>query len=418
MNRIALIGAIAGLLVLCIPGVASLGWTQGTGGGDSPAGVAEIAADGEGATGAKANEIYERAFIVGTRRAAIGGYAEANMNYAGEEGVVEGPGFEFRRFNLFVYSAIGPQMRFLSELEFEHGTEEIVLETALLDIEIVDEFVLRGGILLTPIGAFNQDHDSPNWDFVDRPVVSTTIIPSTFSEVGVGAHGTLLAGPVDVDYQIYLTQGLADGVLDNGEGRTSIPHGRSEELFEEDNNAEPAITGRVAVRYATLVEVGLSGWHGAYNTYELEGEEVDDRRTLSIFALDFAVLSKWCALRGEAAYAKIDVPASLESTFGSEQWGMHVDAVVPVWRVAALGFDDATLNVGARFEYVDYHLGVLPSTETDAGSEQTRIVGALSFRPGPDTVLRLNYGYQWTTDLPDNPAARGASLQLGLATYF
>src|SRR3990172_5257782 len=59
---------------------------------------------------------------------------------------------------------------------FEHGTEEIALETALVDLRIRPSLVLRAGILLPPIGYLNQNHDSPPWDWVDRPLVTPQVI--------------------------------------------------------------------------------------------------------------------------------------------------------------------------------------------------------------------------------------------------
>src|SRR3972149_5871228 len=80
--------------------------------------------------------IYQRPFIaVGKTNTAVGGYFEANTNYFMEDGVTEGFSMELRRFNIFLYSDIGSRIKFLSELEFEHGTEEISLETALMDFE-------------------------------------------------------------------------------------------------------------------------------------------------------------------------------------------------------------------------------------------------------------------------------------------
>ena len=87
-----------------------------------------------------------------------------------------------RRFSLFLFAPVGGRLRFLSELEFEHGTQEIAIETAQLDFQIDPALVLRAGIVLPPIGAFNQHHDSLRWDFVDRPLVSTEVIPSALSE--------------------------------------------------------------------------------------------------------------------------------------------------------------------------------------------------------------------------------------------
>src|SRR4030065_371269 len=82
--------------------------------------------------------IYTRPFILEVNRlsTSIGGYFEGNSNYFSDDGVSEGLSFELRRFNIFLYSAIAPGIKFLSELEFEHGTEEIALETAQIDLQL------------------------------------------------------------------------------------------------------------------------------------------------------------------------------------------------------------------------------------------------------------------------------------------
>jgi hypothetical protein len=194
--------------------------------------------------------IYTRPFILDVNKlsTSIGGYFEANSNYFSEDGVSEGLSFELRRFNIFLYSSLGSGIKFLSELEFEHGTEEIALETALLDFQFAPQFALRGGILLIPLGMFNQNHDSPRWDIIDRPFVSTQIIPSTLSEVGFGVYGRFtLERYLSLTYSGYLTNGLGDGVILNSEGRTFIPSGKREEAFEEDNNGIPSYSGRIAL---------------------------------------------------------------------------------------------------------------------------------------------------------------------------
>ena len=131
--------------------------------------------------------IYNRPFIGSISSTSIGGYVEGNTNYLVEDGVSEGFSMELRRFNIFLFSQVSQRIRFLSELEFEHGTEEIALETALVDFQLGPGLVLRGGVILAPLGYLNQNHDSPQWDFVERPLVTTDIIPSTLSEVGFGS---------------------------------------------------------------------------------------------------------------------------------------------------------------------------------------------------------------------------------------
>ena len=96
----------------------------------------------------ESESIYKRPFI-DFGKTAVGGYLEANSNYFSEDGVSEGFSMEMRRFNIFLFSKISKRVKFLSELEFEHGTEEIALETAQLDFEFSPFLNFRAGIILS-----------------------------------------------------------------------------------------------------------------------------------------------------------------------------------------------------------------------------------------------------------------------------
>ena len=364
--------------------------------------------------------IYTRPFILDVNKlsTSIGGYFEANSNYFSEDGVSEGLSFELRRFNIFLYSSLGSGIKFLSELEFEHGTKEIALETALLDFQFAPQFALRGGILLIPLGMFNQNHDSPRWDIIDRPFVSTQIIPSTLSEVGFGVYGRFtLERYLSLTYSGYLTNGLGDGVILNSEGRTFIPSGKREEAFEEDNNGLPSYSGRIAMQYS-LGELGLSIYHGVYNSFRIEGIEVDEKRKLSIAALDFSANIWDFTLQGEAAYIKIDVPENISEIFGNKQWGTFIDIIYPVYRGSVLMYNDAIFNTIFRFEYVDFNTGTFAVTGQSIGDEITAIVFGVSFRPVGNTVIKANYRRHWTVDAIGNPTINTAGFQFGFASYF
>ncbi|HSH75464.1 MAG TPA: hypothetical protein VLA09_07275, partial [Longimicrobiales bacterium] len=265
---------------------------------------------------------------------------------------------------------------------------------------------------------FNQNHDSPKWDFVDRPLVSTEIIPSTLSEVGVGLYGRLAGSGVIFSYDAYLSNGLGESVVGNDLGRTHIPSGRREGQFEGDNNGSPAFSARIAARRPTLGEVGLSYYGGYYNSFRVEGMEVDDRRWLGIAALDLGVALGVTEVRGEIAYATVDVPPGMQELFGHRQWGAHFDLVVPVWRPSVPGYDASTLSLSLRVEHVDFNSGTFASTGRSIGDEVTALVPGVSFRPSAGTVLRGNYRYEWITDFPANEATRRAGFQIGFATYF
>lgn len=362
--------------------------------------------------------IFNRPFIGSVGRTAVGGYVEGNSAYVSEDGVSEGLSLRLRRFNMFLFSSIGSRIRFISELEFEDGTAEIALETALIDVQVNPSFVVRAGIILPPIGAFNVNHDSPRWNFVDRPLVSTTIIPATLSEVGFGVHGRLAPRGFSLTYDVYATNGLGDGVVLNGEGRTSLAHGKSETRFEEDNNGSLAFSGRLAAQKSGVGEIGASWYTGIYNSYKAEGDVVDNARRLTLAALDGNVALGPVDVRGELAVARVALPPDLREIFGAQQLGWHLDASVPVWRPSLQGFPDAAVHADARLEYVDYNRGTFSSTGAPIGADVAALVLGASFHPLPGTVFKFNYRRQRSHDLLNNPASQLGAVHIGFATYF
>ncbi len=362
--------------------------------------------------------IYNRPVAGSMGRTAVGGYVEGNTNHVVENGVGEGFTMELRRFNIFLFSSLGSRIRFISELEFEHGTEEIALETALLDFTVNPSFVVRAGIILPPLGAFNVNHDSPRWNFIDRPIVSTEIIPATLSEIGFGVHGRLAPRGFGLTYDLYATNGLGDGVILNDAGRTSLRAGRREEQFAEDNNGSPAFSGRLAAQHARFGELGASFYTAVYNSFRAEGETVDERRRLSVVALDGQAQAGPVELRGEMAFAMIDVPDDLRELFGHRQFGWHLDATWPVWKPRLRSFPGAVVSADLRLEYADFNRGTFSSTERRIGDDVASVVLGASFRPVSGTVFKLNYRRSRSHDLLRNPAVSLGALQVGFATYF
>ncbi len=366
--------------------------------------------------------IFNRPFLVDARlgksNIAVGGYLEANTNYFTTDGISEGFSMEMRRFNIFLFSEIQPGIRFLSELEFEHGTEEISLETAIIDFEFDEKLILRGGILLPPLGYFNQNHDGPKWEFIDRPLVSRTIIPSTLSEIGFGVHGNFFFGNNVLTYEVYLVNGLGDDIIGNEESRTSLQAGKRQEKFEEDNNGRPMLTGRIAFKNRALGEFGFSYYGGTYNTFEEDGLVLDKKRRLDLFAFDFNFKINTLKIYGEIAKVLIDVPATFGQQFGDEQWGFHTDFIFPVIQRDMFRWQNVSLNSNLRIEYVDYNIGEFRETGGNIFDHIYAIVPGVSLRFSSNTSLRMNYRYHWETDILGNPTVKTSGWQFGFASYF
>jgi hypothetical protein len=366
--------------------------------------------------------IYNRPFLTaGKLPIAIGGYLEANTQYASTNGVTDGFSFQMRRMTLFFSSTIAKKIKFFSELEFEDGTKEINIEYAAMDIEFHHLANLRGGIILNPIGSFNQNHDGPRWDFIDRPLSSTTIIPSTLSNVGFGFYGKQFMRKWMFGYEAYLTNGFDDKIISNEDNRTSLAAGKSNpEKFEESNSGLPMFTGKLAVRNRKIGEAGFSYMTGVFNKWRQDGIILDSKRSLHVLAFDFntALLNNRINITGELAKVFVDVPETYSQTFGNEQMGAFVDVVGTIVQKPMLGWEKAKLNLGFRLDYTDYNQGKFKETGGNIYDHVWAFVPTIAFRPVGTTVLRFNYRYQQQTDLLGNPPSKTGVIQFGFSTYF
>jgi len=92
--------------------------------------------------------------------------------------------------------------------------------------------------------------------------------------------------------------------------------------------------------------------------------------------------------------------------------------VQPILKRSMFGFEKAVLNAALRLEYVDWNRGTFDATGDNISDHFYSFVPAISWRPTSQTVLRLNYRYNWQRDLLGNPPSKIAGIQFGLSTYF
>lgn len=366
--------------------------------------------------------VYNRPFLqIGKTPVALGGYIEADYQYLGEDGVTDGHTFRVPRMTLFVASSIHRRIKFLSEIELEEGGEEIAIEFAALDINFHPLMNLRGGVVMNPIGAFNQNHDGPKWEFVDRPIAMTQMLPATWSNVGFGVYGKRFKKDWAYGYEVYLTNGFDNSIIDNSENRTSLPASKAnKERFEESSNGEPLLTVKLGARNTNIGEIGLSYMGGIYNKYQEDGISLDSKRGIDVIAVDFNSTIAWSDtyIVGEWAWVSVDVPETFTQQFGNKQKGGFIDIVQPIKKGQIFDFKNAVLNVSFRLEYVDWNVGTFKETDGNISDDIWAIIPALSFRPTAQTVIRLNYRIMRQQDILGNPPAKIAGIQFGVSAYF
>lgn len=374
--------------------------------------------------------VYSRPFLKFNKTPiSLGGYVEMNFQHIGTDGLSDGSEFQFRRLSLFVASSISERIKFLSEIEFENdkdeqlegGSMEIEIEYAALDIEFHPLFNFRGGIILNPIGAFNQNHDGPKWEFTDRPISATQMLPATFSNSGFGFYGKQYSHNWYFGYEIYLTGGFDNTIIDNDLNKTYLPHANENtSRLVTSASGSPLITGKLSVRNNKIGEIGVSYMAGIYNKWQQDGAIIDNKRRTDIFAVDFntTIPKINTNIITEFAWIFVQVPKNYFEQFGTKQQGGFIDIVQPLLKGNIFGWEKATLNLALRMEYVDWNIGTFKSTGENIGDDIWSFMPAISFRPTPQTVIRLNYRHQKQRDIAGNPPATTGGIIFGISSYF
>src|SRR4030066_1894504 len=141
----------------------------------------------------------------------LGGYGE--VVYSNYQDSTKKDFGDAYRFILYAGYKFNDWILMNTELEFEHAgignaqskESEVYVEFSYLDFLLSKPFNIRAGLLLMPVGFINEFHEPTVYHGVLRPEIETNLIPSTWRELGIMAHGK----PVEnLTYKIALTNGL------------------------------------------------------------------------------------------------------------------------------------------------------------------------------------------------------------------
>lgn len=383
-----------------------------------------------GATGS-GKLVYAKPFV-SAPKAIVGGYMDFEMNFLTDQQLTRSraTNFDQARFIPFIYGDVTENIKVAAEIEFEHGginnakgDGEVKIEFATVDYLIAEPFNLRAGLLLPPVGKFNLLHDSPLNDLTDRPLVSRLIIPSTWTEAGVGFYGTLYPSRLSkLDYEFYAFNGFALRVADTavavGDGLRNLRG-----FQRNDNNNNKGVVGRVAFSPFLGIEVAGSAAHSAYN------RNADKYATL--WAIDWTLQRGPFEVIGEAAWARIDAsgaggraPTGMRGYYLQGNYHFLPNSLKK-W--APRHFTDAsTFTAVVRWDDVDTDTDNRTLTATGGNTrELQRLTLGVNFRPVEDTVFKFDYQFntQLNTNRPNTLAGEfgginGNGLVISVATYF
>ncbi|MEP7042646.1 MAG: hypothetical protein ABI843_06260 [Dokdonella sp.] len=298
--------------------------------------------------------------------------------------------------------------RVYGELEWEHAVTssedsgESEVEQLYVEHSLSQNYGLRAGLMLIPLGLLNEHHEPTQYYGVERNFVEQAIIPTTWREGGVAGYGTTDFG---LSWNVGITTGPDLGKWDptSDEGRAT-PLGSIHQELQLAKAHDPSVFGAVNWQGIPGLQVGggvFSGKIGQDTSKQTTGDPntaffpADDARLLLGEAhvrwqpgpFDFSALYSRGTISDTRALnlSFIGQPTPVPKSF----WGGYVQGA---WR--ALTWAESSLvpfaryemfNTGASYAAQPFGLGT-PALPT----ERVWTVGA-NYYLNPNVVFKIDY---------------------------
>jgi len=207
----------------------------------------------------------------------IGGYAQVDYLHPKNEIAT----VDLHRMVLYVAYQFNDKVSFESEVEFEH-VKELEVEQAFINYQLGTAITAKAGLMLVPMGLINQTHEPTTFFTVNRPRQDKNIIPTTWSQIGVGLSGNL--NSISLKYQAYIFNGIKsyqDGVpfLRGVDGLRKGRQGGAEAFSSQAN-----YSAKINFYGISHLNIGLAGYFG--NTQTTDVTIKDSYVGISMIGLD------------------------------------------------------------------------------------------------------------------------------------
>jgi len=322
----------------------------------------------------------------------IGGYGELHYNHLNADGEDQRL-LDLHRMVLFLGYDYSDRVRFISEFEVEHtlvsgGSEfgAVEIEQAYVEIDVRDNMQFRTGVMLMPLGIVNETHEPPTFYGVERPVIETSVIPSTWYSAGVSLSQNFDNG---ISYDVLVTEGLKteDPTSNDEADPFYLKGGKQKASYADAFNL--ALTGRV--RYRGIAGLELA----AYAQYQPDlDQSAETSYAESATLMGGHVIYQLAPVTLTALYARWDVAGDAAAEAGKDlQDGGYLEAS---WQ--------ASDRWGAFVRHSVW------SEQEDESAAQSDI--GVNFYPHPDVVFKADY------QLQNDDAGNVDGFNLGMGYQF
>ena len=317
----------------------------------------------------------------------IGGYGEMYYSHTSVEGTANSSKVDVFRFVPYIGYKFSDNIILNVELEFEHGGiandggaaagGEVILEFMYLDFLVNENYNIRVGNMLMPIGLINEKHEPTLFTTVQRPLTTRFLIPTTWHESGAMVYGKITD---DVSYKV----GGFTALTPTDTGDKWIRDGRGGSFT--NNNPKLAVVARVDYTGINGLLVGASSY-------------VDPDLTMFDAHVDYNL----DALRVYGTYSQTNRSGSIAGQVKKASGGF-----------LNVGYDllSFTSSPNKLPVFIQYE-SIAPQDEINAGASvpsiDTTTVG-INYFPHEQVVLKLDYAMQRQDGVADQDIA---SLSMG-----
>jgi len=346
------------------------------------------------------NSAMKRVLFANPNEFSIGSYGEAHYNQTITENSFSNGKVDLHRVIMYMGYKFNDRLQFFSETEFEH-VKEVYVEQAFMNYSYNSLFNIKAGIILIPMGFVNEFHEPTLFNGVERPNVDKYIIPSTWSEMGLGLHG--LIKRANVKYQIYAVNGFKgyDGSAKiTGAGLRSARQKGAEALIRT-----PSLTGKLTFFGLNGLRLGLSGYYGSsessmYNGLEREDESAVDQADSTRVGIAMTALNLQYTI-GKFQFTAVGNYTKLSNTQSYNEFTGSNAANTIFGYYGELSFRQSIRKNNTypqvipflRYENYDTHYKVDANIIKNEANHREELTLGLGYQMTPGTIVKADY--QW-----------------------
>ncbi len=313
---------------------------------------------------------------------------------------------------------ISDRIRFVTEIEFEHGgtgstveyepeeagefeTEiekggEVVLEQAHLEFAHSPAINWRVGEIMVPFGMVNTHHHPAEYFTLERSLAETRVIPATWHETGVELFGTLDR----LRYRLQVVTALDSSGFS---GYGFVSEGTQDALETRGADAL-AFVGRADYSILPGARVGASVYIGD-SADNRPRRDLEEDATVTLAEVHGRYQRGPLTVRGQYLAGSIDnsdaVTRANFTSFNAGELGISktpVGSEARSWFVEAgydllslLGERDDRLDAFARFEAFDTHADTEGSISANPRYDREAATFGVNYKPRPGVVFKGEY---------------------------